>query len=84
MGANRNTNWGADWNIVQPADLLLNQADLTIIVQRSLMNRNDRCAGHHLLDVQGRQRGVQLPEHGKVVEHPLNHGIDQLSWLITR
>ena len=64
--------------------LLMDKADLTIIVQRSLMDRNDRCAGHHLLDVQGRQRGVQLPEHGEVVEHPLNHGIDQLSWLITR
>src|SRR5262249_73352 len=65
-------------------DLLLDKADLTIIVQRSLMDRNDRCAGDHLPDVQGRQRRVQLPEHGKVVEHRLDHGIDQLSWLITR
>ena len=64
--------------------LLMDEADLMIIVQRSLMDRNDRCAVHHLLDIQGRQRRVQLPENGEVVEHRLDHGVDQLSWLITR
>jgi len=64
--------------------LLMDKADFTIIVQRSLMDRYGQSAGHHLLEIQGRQRRVQLTENGKVVEHRLDHSIDQLVWLITR
>jgi hypothetical protein len=77
--------WQADCNVARPGALLLmDKADLTIIVQRSLMDRYGQSARHHLPDLQGRQRRVQLPENRKVVEHRLDHGIDQLIRLITR
>src|SRR6516164_1733351 len=62
--------------------LLMEKAGLTIIFQRSWMDRHDCLAWHHVLDLQGRQRGVQPPENGEVLEHRLDHGIDQLIRLI--
>jgi hypothetical protein len=38
----------------------VDKAGITIIFQRSWMNRNDRCAGHHLFDLQGQQRRVRV------------------------
>ena len=64
--------------------LLMEKAGLTIIFQRSWMDRHDCLAWHHVLDLQGRQRGVQPPENGEVLEHRLDHGIGQLIRLITR
>src|SRR6266446_4757922 len=57
---------------LRPVTRLMENAGLPIIVQRSWMDRYDRCAGYHVLDLQGRQRGVQLPEGREVVEHRLD------------
>jgi hypothetical protein len=62
----------------------MDKARLTIIVQRTGMDWYDRSAGHHVLNVQGRERGVQASEIGEVLDHRLNHGITQLIWLIDR
>jgi len=62
----------------------MDEASFTIIVQRPWMDRYDSLAGHHVLDVQGRQRGVQAPEVGEILEHRLDDGISQLIWLIAR
>jgi hypothetical protein len=62
MGTNRKTDLADCLECRAAGNLLLDKADLTIIVQRSWVDRNDRCAGHHLPDVQGRQRRVQHAE----------------------
>ena len=62
----------------------MDKARLTIIVQRTGMDWYDRTAGHHVLNLQGRERGVQASEIGEVRDHRLNHGITQLIWLIAR
>src|ERR1700730_17020543 len=64
---------------IQPASnrcttKLMAEAGLTIIVQRTRMDRYDRPAGHHVLDLQGRERGVQPSEIGEVLDYRLNHG----------
>ena len=56
--------------------LRMDQACLTIIIQRSWMDREDRGAGHHLPHLYGRERRVQLPQNGDIVEYRLDHGID--------
>ena len=40
--------------------LLMDKAGIAIKFQRSWMDRNDRCAGHHILDLQGQQRTVRV------------------------
>ena len=62
----------------------MEEAGVTIIVQRARMDRYDRPAGHHVLNLQSRERGVQSSEIGEVLDHRLNHGIGQLIWLIAR
>ena len=85
MGRTERASWGADYSVAGPDDqLLMNKTDLTIIVERSWMDRYDRRAGNQLPNLQGRQRRVQLPENSEVVEHRLDHGIYQLIGLITR
>ena len=62
----------------------MDQASLIIIIQRPWMDRDDRAARHHLPHFQARERRVQLPENTEIVEHRLDHGINQLIRLITR
>src|SRR5580704_5153787 len=62
----------------------MDEAGLTIIVQCTRLDRYDRPAWHHVLDLQGRERGVQPPEIGEVLDYCPNHGIAQLIWLIAR
>jgi hypothetical protein len=64
--------------------LRMDQTFLTVIIQCSRMDRGDRGAGHHLLDLQGRERWVQLPKDGEIVEYRLDHGIDQFIRLTAR
>lgn len=66
------------------AGYLRDEPGLAIIAQCPWMNWNDSLAGHHVLDLQGRQRQVQAPEIGEVVEHRLDHAIGQLIRLIAR
>jgi len=65
--------WRLLWDVS-----LMDEAGLTIIAQRTRMDRYDRPAGHHVLDLQGRERGVQPSEIGEVLDYCLNHGIAQL------
>src|SRR6478609_5850459 len=51
---------------------------LAIIPQRPRMDRHDGIARHHLLEAQGRERGVQASEIGEILDHGLDHGIGQL------
>ena len=62
--------------------LLIHKAGLTVKFQSSWMDRHDRRTGHNVLDLQDRQRGVQLSEGREVVEDRFNRGIDQLIGLI--
>ena len=82
-GVNRESGLAADCNLARDRSLM-DKAGLTIVVQRSWVDWNDRCTRHHVLDLQGRQLRVQLPENGEVVKHCLDHCIDQLIGLITR
>jgi hypothetical protein len=62
--------------------LLMHKAGLTVKFQSSWMDRHDRRTGHNVLDLQDRQRGVQLSEGREVVEDRFDRGIDQLIRLI--
>ncbi len=64
----------------KPNDLavcLMHEASLTIIFQRSWMDRYDGLTGHHILDFQGRKGGVQAAEVGEVLKHRLDDAIGQ-------
>jgi len=52
---------------------LMDEAGLTIIVQRPWMDNHDSLARHHVLDLQGRKRGVQALEIGEIFE-PMRSG----------
>ena len=71
-----------DENRVDCDRLLMHEAGLTVKFQSSWMDRHHRRTGHNVLDLQDRQRGVQLSEGREVVEDRFDRGVDQLIRLI--
>jgi len=63
---------------------LVDEASLTVIFQRPCVDRYHSLAGHHLLDCQGYQCGVQAPEIGEILKHRPDHAIGQLVRLVAR
>ena len=63
---------------------LMEESSLPIIFQRSRMDWYDGLIGHHVLYVQGGERGVQAAEIGEILKHRPDDTIGQLVWLITR